>query len=58
MELDDAWKTKLELMDSNVNVLTIIMENIVNTKNIVRVAFQLFVFYTYVHARKCLTSSN
>ena len=56
MELDDAWKTKLELMDSNVNVLTIIMENIVNTKNIVRVAFQLFVFYTYVHSRKCLTS--
>ena len=35
MGLDDAWQTEMELMDSNVNVLIITMENIVNTKNIV-----------------------
>ena len=28
------------------------------TDHILRVAFQLSVFYTYVHAFKCLTSSN
>ena len=36
MGLDDAWKTETKLMDSNVNVLIITMENIVNTKNTVR----------------------
>ena len=36
MKLDDAWKTEIKLMDSNVNVLIITTENIVNTKSIVR----------------------
>ena len=39
MGLDDAWQTEMELMDSNVNVLIITMENIVNTKNIVSIKF-------------------
>ena len=37
MRLDDAWKTEIKVMDSNVNVLVITMENIVNTKNIVSI---------------------
>ena len=36
MKLDDAWKTEIKLMDSNVNVLIITTGNIVNTKSIVR----------------------
>ena len=37
MVLEDAWTTKMELMDSSVNVSIIAMENTVNTKNTVRI---------------------
>ena len=44
MGLDDAWLTAVSLTDSNVNVLIIIMENIVNIKNFVsNIIFFLFI---------------
>jgi hypothetical protein len=45
MGLDDAWLTAVRLTDSNVNVLIIIMENIVNMKNFVsNITLFLFIF--------------
>ena len=45
MGLDDAWLTAVSLADSNVNVLIIIMENIVNMKNFVsNITLFLFIF--------------
>ena len=45
MGLDDAWLTAVRLTDSNVNVLIIIMENIVNMKNFVsNITLFLFTF--------------
>ena len=46
MGLDDAWLTAVSLTDSNVNVLIIIMENIVNMNNFVsNIIFILFISF-------------
>ena len=44
MGLDDAWLTAVSLTDSNVNVLIIIMENIVNMKIFVSNKTLFFLF--------------
>ena len=51
MKLDDAWKTEIKLMDSNVNVLIITTENIVNTKSIVRTINILILIEGLEHLR-------
>ena len=46
MGLDDTWLTAVSLTDSNVNVLIIIMENIVNMNNFVsNIIFILFISF-------------